>query len=233
MASPALPIGGFSYSGALEWGIESGQVHDEPSAREWLEDTIALSLSSFEAPLMVAALRLLHAHASRLDALSDPSQVAECSDIVDQLCRLNEDSLAARETRELRQESMQMGYSLGRWLVSVCAAGPADELLCTRLQPLGLPLAWALASWRMKLGEREAALGFVWSFAENQAMVLMKALPMGQVAAQRLLLALGPCIDAAVDRACRLMPEDWSNASPALALASMRHETQYSRLFRS
>src|SRR5690606_13178114 len=125
------------------------------------------------------------------------------------LAKLNESALAARESRELRQESMQMGYSLGRWVVSVCAASPCDEALFQRLQPLALPLAWALASWRMRLDERAAALGFVWSLAENQAMVLMKALPMGQVAAQRLLLVLGPGIEAAVERACQLEPEEW------------------------
>ena len=229
LASPALPIGGYSYSGGLEWGIDSGRVHDETTAREWIEDAVSLSVAGFEAPLMVAALRLLRSQ----DCEDGEAGRANELPHLDELVRLNEHSLAGRETSELRQESIQMGYSLGRWVLAVCPARPSDEALCARLQPLGLPVAWALASLRLGLEEREAALGLLWSFAENQAMVLMKALPMGQIAAQRLLLALGPRLEAAAARACRLDPAEWSNASPALALASMKHETQYSRLFRS
>jgi urease accessory protein len=225
LASPALPIGGYSYSGGLEWGIESGQVHDEASARQWVEDALALSLGGFEAPLMVAALR-------RLRAGPDAAQAA----LLEALAALNDVALAARETDELRQESTQMGYSLGQWVTTVCAGDDAGAALAERLagwRPLSLPLAWALAAWRLGLDDRDAALAWLWSFAENQAMVLMKALPIGQAAAQRLLRALGPQLDAAAGRACTLDEARWSSAAPALALASMKHETQYSRLFRS
>jgi urease accessory protein len=64
-------------------------------------------------------------------------------------------------------------------------------------------------------------------------MVLMKAVPMGQIAAQRLLRSLAPELEAAVERALALPREAWSSAAPGLAIASARHETQYSRLFRS
>jgi urease accessory protein len=256
LASPALPIGGFSYSSALEWGIESGQVHDERGGREWIEDAVSLNLARFEAPLMVTALRILAGtdgivappsvgpelwvgvssvmQAAGLPGPSGhPGLAGPSEPMLARLAALNEQALAARETSELRQETTQMGYSLGRWVVSVCGAGSADEVLCERLQPLGLPVAWALAAVRLGLDEGEAALGLVWSFVENQVMVLMKALPLGQVAAQRMLLALGRPAEAAARRACRLEPDDWCSAAPALALASMKHETQYSRLFRS
>jgi urease accessory protein len=222
LASPALPIGGFSYSSGLEWGIESGQVRDEATAREWIADALALTLSGFEAPLMLEALRRLRDVAQRAEAPSDGADT--CFAAIDSL---NAEALAARETREMRLESEQMGYSLGRWVAEVC--GDAPRLPA----PVSLPVAWAAAAHRLGLDDREAALGLLWSFAENQVMVLMKALPMGQVAAQRLLLSLGPGVEAAVSRALDCRHSEWTSAAPALAIASMKHETQYSRLFRS
>jgi urease accessory protein len=219
LASPALPIGGYSYSSGLEWGIESGAVRTEAAAREWIADALALALASFEGPLMRDAMRAAHAlpDAAALEALA----------------RLDAEASAARETAELRLESEQMGFSLGRWLAAVCPDAEGDALIAARLAPLSLPVAWAIAATRLELSERDALLGLFWTFAENQAMVLMKAVPMGQVAAQRLLRALTPDLVAAVDRALALGREDWSSAAPGLAIASARHETQYSRLFRS
>lgn len=238
LASPALPIGGFSYSTGLEWGVESGRVRDERGAREWIADALGLALASFEGPLMREAMR---AAAGLPDAAA-----------LDAIVTLNTEAIAARETQELRLESGQMGYSLGRWLEAVCPDAKADAALAARLaaapgapapdasrpgesgaRSLALPVAWAIAAVRLGLSERDALLALFWSFAENQAMVLMKAMPMGQIAAQRLLRGLAPDILRAVDRAGALAREDWSSAAPGLAIASARHETQYSRLFRS
>lgn len=219
LASPALPIGGYSYSTGLEWGVDSGAVRDEAGAREWIADALALTLASFEGPLARDAMRA----AARL-----PDEAA-----ADALVALNEAAIAARETAELRLESEQMGYSLGRWLLAVCPDPEGDAWVARRLSPLAMPVAWAIAATRLGLNEREALLGLFWTFTENQAMVLMKALPMGQIAAQRLLRALAPEIEAAVARAIALPCEAWSSAAPGLAIASARHETQYSRLFRS
>ena len=219
LASPALPIGGYSYSGGLEWGIDCGRVRDETAAREWIADALSLTLASFEGPLVREAVRA---------ARGLPAPPA-----IDAQAALNETALAARETAELRQESTQMGYSLGRWLAAVCPEPDDDALLAARMSPLTLPVAWGVAAARLGLGERDALLALFWTFTENQAMVLMKAVPMGQVVAQRLLRALSPDIDAAIERAMTLPRDDWSSAAPLLAIASSRHETQYSRLFRS
>lgn len=219
LASPALPIGGYSYSSGLEWGVDSGAVRDEAGAREWIADALALSLASFEGPLARDAMRA----AARLP----DAQAAEA------LVALNEAAIAARETAELRLESGQMGYSLGRWLAAVCPDPDGDALVAARLSPLAMPVAWGIAATRLGLAERDALLGLFWAFAENQAMVLMKAVPMGQIAAQRLLRALAPDLEAALERALALPRQAWSSAAPGLAIASARHETQYSRLFRS
>lgn len=219
LASPALPIGGYSYSTALEWGVDVGAVRDETGAREWIADALALSIASFEGPLAREAMRA----AARWPA-ADAAEVLES---------LNVAAIAARETAELRLESEQMGYSLGRWLEAVCPEPESDAWIAARLSPLALPVGWAIAATRLGLAERDALLGLFWAFAENQAMVLMKAAPMGQIAAQRLLRSLAPELEAAVGRALALPREAWSSAAPGLAIASARHETQYSRLFRS
>jgi urease accessory protein len=226
LASPALPIGGYSYSGGLEWGIDSGLVRDEAGALEWVGDALSLGQASFDGPLMLAALR-----AAR--HLGDAGDIDDAQDALATLVRLNAAALAARETAELRLESEQMGYSLGRWLAAVCPRAADDALIAARLSPLSLPVGWAIAAQRLALSDRDALLALFWTFTENQAMVLMKAVPMGQIAAQRLLRTLGPTIDAAIERALALPPADWSSAAPLLAVASARHETQYSRLFRS
>jgi urease accessory protein len=235
LASPALPIGGYSYSTGLEWGIESGAVRDAAGAREWIADALALPMASFEGPLMRAALR---AARGACTAPADADADADADRPLDEaalavLADLNASAIAARETEELRLESEQMGYSLGRWLEAVCPRPADDAAIAARLAPLSLPVAWALAAARLALDERDALLGLFWTFAENQAMVLMKALPMGQIAAQRMLRELAPDIEAAIGRALALPEDGWSSAAPLLAVASARHETQYSRLFRS
>ena len=212
LASPALPIGGYSYSSGLESAVESGRVHDPATASEWIDDVMTLVIGRFDAPLLAAALRAC-------EAGDHPAVV-----------RLNAAALAARETAELRLESEQMGYSLRQWIVQVPGGGalPLDPS-----QPVAATVAWAMAAWRLQLDAQDAITGFLWSFVENQVMVLIKTVPMGQIQAQRVLHLLGPRIDAVAALALHLPGECWSNAAPGLAIQSMLHETQYSRLFRS
>lgn len=212
LASPALPIGGYSYSGGLEWAIETRQVDDPATAFEWIDDALSLVLGRFDAPLIAAAMA-----------------ACESADH-DRLAELNQMALAARETAELRLESEQMGYSLVRWIDEVAG----DEVRALdRSRPIAVSIAWAMACDRLQVSPLDALTGFLWSFAENQVMVLMKALPMGQIQAQRILHRLGPRVAAIAEAALMLSPGQWSNAAPGLAIASMAHETQYSRLFRS
>ncbi len=215
LASPALPIGGYSYSTGLEWAIESGAVRDPETAYCWVDDALTLVLGRFDAPLIAAALQACEA--------GDHTRLAE----------LNRLALAARETAELRLESEQMGYSLLQWISQVVPEQDGGRLPLDQAAPVAATAAWALAAWRLQLPAREAVTGYLWSFAENQVMVLIKTIPLGQIQAQRVLHRLGSRVDAVTDTALRLLPQQWSNAAPGLAIASMRHESQYSRLFRS
>ena len=232
LASPALPIGGYSYSTGLEAAIEAGEVDDPDSAFDWIDDNLSLVVGRFDAPLLVAAVR----------ACADANWR--------QLRELNRLALAARETAELRLESEQMGFSLMHWVAQVPAgdrgaadpasAGEAGEagsagapLAELAAGPVAATIAWAAAAWRLQLSPLEAVTGHLWSFVENQVMVLIKTIPLGQIQAQRVLHRLGPRVEAVARCALALSPQHWSSAAPGLAIASMRHETQYSRLFRS
>jgi urease accessory protein len=212
LASPALPIGGYSYSSGLEAAIESGRVVDSDTAFDWIDDVLSLVLGRFDAPLVAAALRACRE--------GDAAGLEECNRL----------ALAARETPELRLESEQMGYSLIRWVMQVPGA---EGLRLDPAQPIAAAVAWAVAAWRLGIAAPEAVTALLWSFAENQVLVLIKAMPIGQIQAQQVLLRLGGRVEVVAAQALLRPPETWSNAAPGLALASMQHETQYSRLFRS
>ncbi|WP_457788797.1 urease accessory protein UreF [Pseudomonas sp. PL-6] len=215
LASPQLPIGGYSYSQGLEWAVDSGLITDADGAERWLADQLALNLARFEAPLLLAHC-----------------QAAQDGDWA-QLQALAERHRASRETRELALESRQMGYSLRQLLDGLPELDDAARAFLTGQREPGLALAWALAARAWRIAPDEALAAWLWGWLENQLAVLMKTLPLGQQAAQRLTSHLLPQLEAAQRQAETLTPEHWGSAAFGLALASMAHERQYSRLFRS
>lgn len=215
LASPALPVGAYSYSQGLEWAIESGDVNNSASAQRWIEDHLALVFARFEAPLYAAAF----AAWSRED-------VAE-------VARLNADFISTRESAEPRAETVQVGFSYAAWCREVAPLTDAQRTTLATMDHVSGPVGAALAAVASGVKVRDGLLGYTFGFTENQVMVLAKALPMGQIAAQKLLFALGGAVGRAVDIALELPEDNWSSASPWLAIAQMKHETQYSRLFRS
>ena len=208
LASPALPVGGFAYSQGLERAIEDRLVADEAGALRWIGDLLLLSLARFEAPLWLRAFDAC--------AAGDSAALARC----------NDELLAARETAEQRAESQQMGASLVRLLPALGVEPPA-------LEPIAYPAAFACACALLGV-DREAGLtAYLWAWVENQVLVAVKAVPLGQQAGQRMLMALHPPLVQAVAVAAELPDEELGSAAVNFALASARHETQYSRLYRS
>ncbi|QLG91076.1 urease accessory protein UreF [Pseudomonas yamanorum] len=215
LASPQLPIGGYSYSQGLEMAVENGRVNDSISARRWISDQLLLNLARFEAPLLLA-----HCQAA---AAQDWPRLS-------QLC---EEHRASRETRELYQESRQMGYSLQQLLNGLPELDePARQFLEQHPEP-HLALGWALAARAWHISAQDALAAWLWSWLENQLAVLMKTLPLGQQAAQRLTSELLPLLQQAQQDASQLDPDHYGSAAFGLSLACMAHERQYSRLFRS
>lgn len=208
LASPALPVGGFAYSQGLEKAIEDGLVRDAASAERWIRDLLLLSLARFEAPVWLRAFDA--------QALGDAAALAYW----------NDEALAARETAELRAESIQMGSSLRRVMPALQLAPPA-------LDPVAYPIAFACACAQLGI-DREAGLtAYLWAWAENQVLVAVKSVPLGQQAGQTLLFALHPALAQAVQTAATLDDEALGSATTQFALICARHELQYSRLYRS
>ena len=214
LASPALPIGGFSYSEGLEAAIESGRIATENEVSAWLVDQLDLSLARSELPVVAQAIAAWRA--------SDESRIAA----------LNQWVLQTRESSELRAQSEQMGRSLLQWLRSHTTAQPAQIEQLAALQPT-YPVAFALAASATPASVREALVTYAFAWAENMTQAAIKAVPLGQSSGQRILQALAAAIPAAVDQAHRLDDEARQAFSPMLAILSAQHETQYSRLFRS
>jgi len=215
LASPALPVGAYSYSQGLEWAIECRDVSNAATAQRWIEDHLALVFARFEAPVYAAC------HAAWL------------RDDFAELMRLNGEFLASRESSEPRAETVQVGFSYAAWCREVLALQGAQRAALAAIDRICAPVAASLAAAASGVAVRDGLTGYVFGFTENQVMVLAKALPMGQIAAQKLLFALGAAVTACVDTALALDEADWSSAAPWLAVAQMQHETQYSRLFRS
>ena len=215
LASPALPVGAYSYSQGLEWAIESGDVTDSQSAQRWIEDHVALVIARFEAPVYAACFAAWQR--------DDGADVA----------RLNAEFIASRESAEPRAETLQVGFSYAAWCREVVTLTDTQRVTLASLDRVCSPVAASLAALASGLSVRDGLTGYGFGFTENQVMVLAKALPMGQIAAQKLLFGLGDAVTRTVDFALELDEADWSSASPWLAIAQMKHESQYSRLFRS
>lgn len=217
LVSPTLPVGAYTYSQALEWVAESGVVRDEAAACAWIGDVLAQGVARFEAPLVGALMRAW--------ACGDDDEVA----------RLDADFVASRETSELRAETLQMGYSAARLLRDLdafAALGDWNARLAKLAEP-AFPTAWSAAACAWEVPAEHALTGYLWSWLENQVMAAVKAVPLGQSAGQRLLSELGEQIPGLARQALVLPEHEWSNFTPGLAIASSRHETQYTRLFRS
>ncbi|TAG78441.1 MAG: urease accessory protein UreF [Burkholderiales bacterium] len=215
LASPALPVGAYSYSQGLEWAIESGAVTDSLSARRWIEDHLRLIFAKYEAPVWASAYLAW--------------QTADHESIRD----INERFIASRESSEPRAETLQVGFSYSAWCREVAPISAGQRDVLSALTRVCAPVAAALASCASGVSARDGLLAYVFGFAENQVMVLAKALPMGQIASQKLLFTLGDSVNDSVETALDLPESAWCSAAPLLAIAQMNHETQYSRLFRS
>jgi urease accessory protein len=209
LASPALPVGAYSYSQGLEAAVEAGVVHDDASAARWIGDLLALTVAPLEGAIF---LRLAGAWA-RGDAIEAQ--------------RWNDEFIATRETAELRAETLQMGYSLRNLLRDLGLPLPALA------EEIAYPTAFTFAVAAWEIDAHEALSAYLFAWIENQVLAALKTVPLGQTAGQRILLELSGRIPAAVVRAASLADEDLCGFAPGLALLSSRHETQYSRIFRS
>lgn len=212
LISPTLPVGAYSYSTGLEYAVDAGWVADADAVRDW----IRAQLLHLHARVDLPALIRLHA----AWVAGDGAAVA----------RWNAWLRASRETAELRAEDLNQGRALARLLTDLDLARAAawarrDDACWATL------FALAAAAWSIPLDE--VLDGYLWSWCENQVAAAVKLVPLGQTDGQRLLGELSGCFTEVAELAQGLEDEDLGGSLPGVTLASMLHETQYSRLFRS
>lgn len=212
LVSPTLPIGSFTYSQGIEWAVECGWVTCPADLRGWLESQLHGSITQLDIPLLQ---RLYQAVEQR-----DTARLAHWIDILN----------ASRETSELLLEEKNRGRALTDLLIvlEIPHAAAWKPLLA---QSQSAAFALAAVHWHIPL--QDAAGGYVWSWLENLVLSAVKIIPLGQTQGQKILHQMTPLIPAAVVQGLQVTDDDIGAASPALAIASSRHETQYTRLFRS
>ena len=214
LASPALPVGGFSYSEGLEAAVDRAGVATETVASDWIQNQLHLTLARGDLAAIAKAIPAWRR--------ADIARVAE----------LNAWVLQTRETSEFRAQAEQMGRSLLEWLRNHNTATPADIAACAQMLPT-YPIAYALAAAATQAPLRDCLLAYAFGWAENMVQSAIKAVPLGQSAGQRILARLAGDIPTAVDHAIALPDSQRQAFSPMLAILSSQHEVQYSRLFRS
>ncbi len=215
LASPALPVGAYSYSQGLEAACEAKIVRDKASAGQWISDVMQFNMATMDMPLVARLYRAWQA------------------EDLDSAVYWNHYFLASRETAELRAETEQMGYSLARLLLDGQFFGSTSVMTLAAMQPKGFPTAFSFAAVSFSVSLDEALTAYLWSWLENQVIGAIKLIPLGQVAGQGLLFNLGRDLPRVVEQALELGDDDLCNLAPGLAILSGQHETQYSRLFRS
>jgi urease accessory protein len=227
LASSTLPVGAYSYSEGLETLVHTGKVCSGETLRQWLEQELSTGSIRVEAAVMVRVYQ------------------AASYQVVDDARRWNTWLSAIRETEELRNQSWQMGRSLLRLLQDTHAQPFLTEFssdhpsipLAEMRQACGntcnFATAFGLAAMLWQIDLPSALTGYLFSWVSNLVGAGVRLVPLGQTVGQQLMLDLQPRLDRAAQDILALTDDELTSCSWGLALASMSHETQYSRLFRS
>lgn len=213
LASPALPVGAYSYSEGLETLVDSGAIAGGQNLKHWLVQELKYGAIRLEAAVMVRAYDSL--------AIGDLAALSYWNNWLS----------AARETEELRASSWQMGRSLIRLLLDL--QPQLTPTIDAVGNPCNLAIAFGIAASHWQIDKSAALLGYLHSWATNLITAGVKLIPLGQTTGQQLLLELHTHINNAGEEILALKDDNLSSCGWGLALASMAHETQYTRLFRS
>ena len=205
--SPAFPTGAYAYSHGLEWAVQSGDVHDEATTLPWLADTLSHGAGRSDAILL--------RHAYRAPTSHDLAQIAELA-------------AAAQPSAERRLESLAQGTAFALaaqvWGAPLLAALPGQA---------AYPVALGALAAAHHVPEHDAALGLLHAFSANLVSAAVRLVPLGQTAGLRILVQLAPLLAAIVQDTATATLDDLGAACFRADIACMRHETQYTRLFRT
>jgi len=216
LVSSSLPIGGFTYSQGIERAVEDGWLSNAETTGDWLGTAMKDSLCYLDLPIINRLYEAVQEES--------PERFTEWSQYL----------LASRETSELRQEELQRARALGEVLDKLPHGLEADRMEPYRPgMAMSQAAGFALAGFEWQVPLYELLSGFAWSWLENAVNAAIKLVPLGQTAGQGLLYQLSTRIPDLVEMAYSVDDDELGASTPALAIASSLHETQYCRLFRS
>jgi urease accessory protein len=213
--SPAYPVGAFSYSSGIEWAVEAGDITDADTLKRWLAVMLADGGGFCDA--------VLFAHAHRATAREDSKALRAVAELAS----------AFAPSKERHLETTAQGAA---FVEATCAAWPCaalDRLKAAWDGPVAYPVAVAVAAAGHGVAQEPALAAFLQALAANWVSAGVRLIPLGQTDGQRVLAALEPVVAAAAKRALAATLEDLGSAAFRADLAGARHETQYTRLFRS
>jgi urease accessory protein len=218
--SPSFPIGAFSYSSGLEWAVESGDVSDAETLRAWIGTVIAYGGGFCDAVFLV------HAHRAILDG--DDDQIND-----KRLLNVSELAASYAPSKERQLETTAQGRAFADTARAAWPCAAIEHFLSLWSGPIAYPIAVAVVSAGHGIALEAALAAYLHAITSNLISAGVRLVPLGQTDGQRVLAALEPTVVATAARARATELEEVGSASFRADLASMFHETQYSRLFRS
>lgn len=213
LVSPTLPVGAYSYSEGIETLVQANQIASAAALEQWLGQELRYGAIRVEAAVLVRAYQ----------AAAQPN--------LSQLKYWNQWISAFRETVELREQSWQMGRSLSRLLGSL--QPEVEPILQALGEPCNFVVAFAIGAAAWQIDCASAVLGYLQSWAANLINAGVRLVPLGQTQGQHLLLNLHTQLEQTCEQVLVLTDDQLECCSWGVSIASMNHDTLYSRLFRS
>lgn len=214
--SPAFPVGAFTYSHGLEWAVEDGTVTTAAALTAWLSDILRHGAGRSDAILLAHAFR-----AAVEGSAEDLQEIAELA-------------YALQPSRERRLESGAQGRAFVTAIADTWGAPTLVDLAGNLAQtPVAYPVAVGIAAADHRLPLADTVEAYLTAFAANLVSAAVRAVPLGQTEGQRTIRDLTPVVSAVADEALNASLDEVGGAALRADIASMAHETQYTRLFRS
>lgn len=213
--SPSYPVGAFSYSSGIEWAVEVGDVASAPTLRSWIDAVLREGGGFCDAVFFV--------HAYRATAAEDDEALRKIAEL----------AAAFTPSKERHLETTAQGRAFLDTTRNVWPCAALDRLIAVWDGPIAYPVAVAVASAGHDIALPQALSAYLHAVVANWTSAGVRLVPLGQTDGQRVLAALTPVVAETSERALMAKLEDVGGATFRADLASMRHETQYTRLFRS
>jgi len=213
--SPAFPVGGFSYSSGIEWAVEACDIQDTATLGDWLDAMLTEGSGFCDATFLVQAFRAAEA--------SDEARLAEIAEL----------AAAFVPSRERQLETMSQGRAFVEIARAAWDAEGLDATIAACAGPLVYPVAVGVVASSHGIPLEPTLHAFLHALVSNWISAASRLIPLGQTDSQRVLAALEAAVAATASRALIATLDELGSATFRADLASLRHETQYTRLFRS